>query len=227
MSGEILDALPRMVGEVISITHEAARFWAWIISVGNAIVEVWPWLLINHDGVRLVSSIFFGFGSLVVSLLAINVTYRNNFGWKPLVLLIWYGKASQLGKHVLRCRFEIWNRRKYPLVVREIQVSFGPTRLENEDGFMPNHWSPTARGNLGLRMPDGITLEPNQKMPYLAEWDVHSRDAAVGGKKPVEVWAHVYDPKNDSSYVIRAVSRRRWWVGKLLSRLKRQMPPMP
>jgi hypothetical protein len=76
MSGEILDTLPQIADEVTSITHEAVRSWAWIISVMNAIAEVWPWPLKNHDGVRLVSSILFGFGSLVLSFIAINVAYR-------------------------------------------------------------------------------------------------------------------------------------------------------
>ena len=195
--------------------------------VGNDIAQVWQWLLKNDDGVRLASSILFGFGSLVLSLIAINFSYRNSFGWKPLILLISYRKASQLGKHVLRCRFEIWNRRRHPVVLKEIQVSFGKTRLESEDGFMPDNWSPTARGNLGLRFPNGATLEPNQKEPYLAEWDVHSRKADVGGAIPVEVWAQIYDPKGDSHYVIHAASRRRWWWSKFLRILQRKMPPMP
>jgi hypothetical protein len=163
MIGDILNILPTFVGEISSITNEVVPFWLLVDRVENDIAQVWQWLLKNDDGVRLASSILFGFGSLVLSLIAINFAYRNNFGWKPLILLISYRKASQLGKHVLRCRFEIWNRRRHPVVVKEIQVSFGKTLLESEDGFMPDNWSPTARGNLGLRFPNGATLGPIRK----------------------------------------------------------------
>jgi hypothetical protein len=43
--------------------------------------------------------------------------YRNNFGWKPSVMILrrWDGSTEGDEKHA-GVEFEVWNRQKYPII---------------------------------------------------------------------------------------------------------------
>ena len=94
------------------------------------VTEVWEWLGANSKQVGALASITFGLSSAAVAWLAFRMTWRNNFGWKPTILLVTYGFRGGTGQNEMFCKFEIWNRRKYPVVVREVQVIFGATLLD-------------------------------------------------------------------------------------------------
>jgi hypothetical protein len=73
--------------------------------------------------------------AICIAVASLIVAYRNNFGWKPIAILPYQGTQSKrltgdFSTHSFRDLFdntavlpiELWNRRKYPVVVRYIQV---------------------------------------------------------------------------------------------------------
>ena len=65
--------------------------------------------------------------SLVISTVAVIFTFRNNFGWGPLILVTSIGLsgvADGKKQYDALVSFEIWNRRKYPIALRSITVTF-------------------------------------------------------------------------------------------------------
>src|SRR5262245_22229050 len=57
------------------------------------IAEVWMWLGENSTAIGSLSSISFGLSSALVAWTALRLSYRNNFGPKPLVLVTSVGGA--------------------------------------------------------------------------------------------------------------------------------------
>lgn len=81
------------------------------------------WVSLTQIG----ASIFLGIAALVVSITSAIVAYRNNFGWKPIALVsryslgTWHTTETDIeGK--ARLHIEVWNRRKYPILIRYILI---------------------------------------------------------------------------------------------------------
>jgi hypothetical protein len=62
-----------------------------------------------------------------VGVVALIVSYRNNFGWRPVVWVHKRWDGSDGGDRWAGAMFEIWNRRKYSIVLRAVEVDFGST----------------------------------------------------------------------------------------------------
>jgi hypothetical protein len=95
--------------------------------------------------VQLIAYVMLTLASVVVASVSALFAYRNNFGWKPLVLvvgqgLIYYGGSLQAGATVT---FEIWNRRKYPISVRSVSVRFDDSIILRDTVALPP-WIKTA-----------------------------------------------------------------------------------
>jgi hypothetical protein len=64
---------------------------------------------------------------ICVAMASLIVAYRNNFGWAPIALISGYGLKG-FGpdpKNVAALlTLEVWNRRKYPIIVRFINLKF-------------------------------------------------------------------------------------------------------
>jgi hypothetical protein len=69
---------------------------------------------------------------VVLTLAGVIVAYRSNFGWKPLALVTSHGLRGGGGEpdvYYAIIRFEVWNRRKYPVVIRSMYVHFRTLKL--------------------------------------------------------------------------------------------------
>src|SRR5262249_22871031 len=65
--------------------------------------------------------------SITVATVAAIFSYRQNYGWKPILLVLTH---SFFGHDVAWVDFEFWNRRKYPLVVHGVEIKFGNVVLD-------------------------------------------------------------------------------------------------
>src|SRR5258708_2705212 len=76
--------------------------------------------------VQLASGGLLALASFVVASTFLLFTYRNNFGWEPLGLVTDWRLGAHQGDQFQRgtINFEIRNRRKYPIVVRMIMLTF-------------------------------------------------------------------------------------------------------
>src|SRR5471032_139503 len=93
--------------------------------------ETWRLLGENSKEIGAVGSILFGISGAIAAWLAFRLNYRNNFGQKPLLLLKTHGGTAGHQWAEMHCTFEVWNRRKYPVVVREMQVTFGEAKIDS------------------------------------------------------------------------------------------------
>jgi hypothetical protein len=174
----------------------------WLLSIDLRLVPV----------AQLAASTLLAVASLVVALVALHFAYRNNFGWKPLLLLKSHGGSAGSNWSEISCTFEIWNRRKYPVVIREMQVLFGAAKIDfdtpNVEGEETDWWSTESGGLLHLKT---ISLQPSQHLEFEAAGPVRRGD---GNPIDAEVWADLYDPRLNASVVLRAGGRRRprWWI---------------
>lgn len=85
---------------------------------------LWAWLDINSKQLGAVSSIVFGLSSAVVAWVALRLNYRNNYGLKPLVLFLKRTDGAGSKEAWVGTDFEFWNRRRYPVVLRLVEVDF-------------------------------------------------------------------------------------------------------
>jgi hypothetical protein len=188
--------------------------------------DIWTWLDINSKQLGALSSVVFGVSSAVVAWVALRLNYRNNFGWPPIAIIMSYGLNSTADRTEAFVAYEIWNRRKYPLVVREMQVMFGSAKIdrvtEQGKGEQVVDWYVTNDG--GLVGSQSITLEPSKHYAFEAPGVVRGdRDPFFNDHKPVELWVDIFDPRTNRHLVLRAKgkdAKRRWWRREP----KRRMP---
>jgi hypothetical protein len=64
--------------------------------------------------------------STIVAIVAATFSYRQNYGWKPVVLVLAHGFDNNAW-----IDFELWNRRKYPVVVHGVEIKFGNLSLDH------------------------------------------------------------------------------------------------
>ena len=88
---------------------------------------------------QIVASVFLALAALIVGIASAVFTYRNNFGWAPVILTIDSGvldkpdtRRSEGGwprDFVATIEFQIWNRHKYPIHVGYLNVEFKSLEL--------------------------------------------------------------------------------------------------
>lgn len=72
------------------------------------------------------------FTSLIVAMVSLRFSFRQNFGWKPILIVATHGlqgKPAKSGKESIFLTsatlvFEVWNRHTYPIVLDGIDVTF-------------------------------------------------------------------------------------------------------
>jgi hypothetical protein len=88
---------------------------------------------------QIVASLALTFASVTVAVVSTYLTLRHNRGWKPIILVIAQARAApgqDLPSDQIWLVFEVWNRKKYPIVIDRVTVAFSrldliePRRLE-------------------------------------------------------------------------------------------------
>jgi hypothetical protein len=103
--------------------------------------------------------------SIIVASVSLFLGFRQNFGWKPIVLYTSYGYGPHdVEEYEVSVEFEVWNRRRYPIVLLMQEVHFRkltfvqlrkPERSEEE---FTTEWGLTERKFNLLKK---VLLEPN------------------------------------------------------------------
>lgn len=133
---------------------------------------------------------------LIVAFTSLRFSYRQNFGWPPIFMVVAHGLKSGAKEKTIRATFslEFWNRRTYPLVVRHCRVNFGSLDIDpfaivqvDEDGWS---FDTQSRGH----MINSFVVKPGEHLcisccPTLRE---QSLDAI---KTNVEFQILYYDPR--------------------------------
>ena len=68
---------------------------------------------------------------IIVAIVSLRFSFRQNFGWKPIIMVTSQGlKSGFLDEaYVATLKLEFWNRRKYPLIVRHITLTFSDMKF--------------------------------------------------------------------------------------------------
>jgi hypothetical protein len=84
--------------------------------------------------------------SITVAGVSAFFAYRQNFGWSPVILILYRGieRDSDDSNEVVYLEFEFWNRRKYPVAVDGIEITFGKMIIgeipETASEVSPGEW---------------------------------------------------------------------------------------
>jgi len=159
---------------------------------------------------QFVASIALTVASLTVAVVSLLFAYRNNFGWKPLLLVTGHGVQNIGGDREVyeaTVSLEFWNRRKYPLVLRYMKV---------ELSALPLVYKPTKEGwhvhaGNSVMNTDTHILEPTSHMQFKAEAPFGKR-SLDGLVDDLTITLIYYDPRLNTSVTITA--KHHWSLGR-------------
>lgn len=109
--------------------------------------------------------------SVTIALVAVTFGYRQNFGWKPVILVLGHGASggpSQADDYLAHIDFEVWNRRKYPIAIHFVEIKFGNLELSHD----PEPPAPWYIFHNKLICREQVRLDPaghqafNAKLPF-------------------------------------------------------------
>jgi hypothetical protein len=135
---------------------------------------------------------------ICIAVASLVIAYRNNFGWKPIALVGEYGISGVGGdtkNYTALMDLEIWNRRKYPVSIRSIRLSFTDLEIKRPDAASTrgkdwyighNYASHSTPHVLGPNMHEEHKIE----IPFTAK----TLDLL---KAPVRIEISYFDPRLD------------------------------
>lgn len=80
------------------------------------------WLGEHYREIGAISSIVFGISSASIAFLAYRLNFRNNWGWKPLIVVGSWGFSTDAKGASLTANFDVWNRHKYPIAIYAVRL---------------------------------------------------------------------------------------------------------
>lgn len=148
--------------------------------------------------------------TVIVGVTALIFSYRNNFGWKPIVLVTSHGVGSGMddAHYDVALKYEVWNRRKYPIVLRSMTVRFNvisvvagmSTRLPS-----PGWEIPRSKSELFYR--EEKSLGPSEHLVFDVAAPFEKRSLDHLEDRPV-ISVSYYDPRANK---IKAIRKRYHW----------------
>jgi hypothetical protein len=108
--------------------------------------------------VQLIAYVTLTLASIIIGAVSAFIAYRSNFSWKPLVLVTSHGFRGKGGSQLVDAsiEYEIWNRQRYPILIRSMDVHFKSISIRAGDVEHP--W--LARGSSILNTL-AVTLSPD------------------------------------------------------------------
>ena len=142
---------------------------------------------------------------LTVAIVSLRFSYRQNFGWDPLLLITSHGLRSYMVHgYAATLSMEFWNRRKYPLVLRVVTVNFSVLDLEepgpHKVGDEPTWTMNAARKCMYYRREEALEPNGHKKLLVEAPFKKRSLDDLVD---EMTITATYYDPRQNKSLEIK------------------------
>jgi hypothetical protein len=155
---------------------------------------------------QLIAYVALTMASVTITAVSAMFGYRQNFGWKPIILITTYGmgaKGGVVGEYDAIIKFEVWNRRKYPIVVRSINVQYGGLAVVRQESIRPGGWHHYRNGL--VNNPE-TRLEPNGHAAFepMVKFKTTSVDAL---DENIEIDVSFTDPISNKAVRLKATSR--------------------
>jgi hypothetical protein len=133
---------------------------------------------------------FIAYTSLTIAAVSATFGYRNNYGWPPISIITAHGLAGIGGSKVYNAtlKFELWNRRKYPVAITSTSVRFAKMEFKQ-----PADGSGWHRSGDAFYQRDEARLEPGayKQFSFAAPFTTDSLDAI---DDEVSVTVNYFDP---------------------------------
>lgn len=164
--------------------------------------------------VEIAASSLLALGSIGVAAAAALFTRRSNVGHPPIIFFKSKGASGGgTAGNLVCCAFKVWNRRKYPLVIHEMQVSFGKVKLECMywDGYASGAWFVSHNNNAAFF--DEIVIQPGEQAEFnAAVTPVGRGEGLFDDDNQLTMWVRFFDPIKNRMVIVKARSpRRRFW----------------
>lgn len=153
-----------------------------------------------------VSSIALTAMSTVVASVALLFSFRQNVGWKP-VLLVTHSQMSGKGgewRFKLTVQVEIWNRRKYPLVVRNVRSTVTGVELLDQHETVSAKAAHVRDNVITSRTDSIVNPSAHDRIEVEAEFEKQSLDL-ITPHFSIEVL--VFDPHQNRELVLKTEHR--------------------
>ncbi len=156
--------------------------------------------------------------SVTVGVVAAVIGYRNSNGWRPLLVVTGQSLIPMKRPDGISVwtEFEVWNRRKYPVVVRQMFVRFDEVKLtevilananEEKDGEEEkDNWHVTWNHRIVNRYGQFV-LEAGKHARFAvrAKFEPLKPDFDTLARMRGKVRVQVYDPKIDKHILLKAL----------------------
>lgn len=158
---------------------------------------------------QLIAYVMLTIASVTVAAVSAFLAYRSNYGWNPLLLVVTRGLRGEQGPPELwaaTITFEVWNRRKYPIVIREVLVEFSslPLRTENVATINGDPWH--RLGN-GFSNAEPTTLSPSAQIQFTVNAPLRQDKGVKYISDFVHITVRYFDPLHKRARRLRLVHR--------------------
>lgn len=171
--------------------------------------------------------------SIIVASVSLRFAYRQNFGWKPLLLVSTHGMESEFGEGKdeslirLVVAFEVWNRRTYPIILDGVEVSFNQDilqasaiRLDNESPW----WiAPKSRCSYMER----LVVKNGEHHAYTLSALMKTDQSLDDIDDMIEVDVICFDPRRETTFHLKQKYHFHFKSVEQLKKKRRVMPRWP
>lgn len=115
--------------------------------------------------------------SVIVAIVSAVFGYRSNYGWHPLLIVTNHGFSGVGGSkvHNAQITFELWNRRKYPIVLVFATVEFANMKFEYDATLNGRNWYKVG-GKFHYRESQVVAPAEHKSIDFKAPFTVPSLD---------------------------------------------------
>lgn len=154
---------------------------------------------------------------LCVAVASLLVAYRNNFGWRPIIIIPGWGMRANPSSekregpstpadydNTVEIPIEVWNRRKYPVVVRHIVVQISE-RVQFEVIAPPTgHREGWHMNSERTSLTDPVTVAPSSH--HVFECKVPFRTTSYDAMRAhMVITVSYFDPRKNKRYTLKEI----------------------
>lgn len=149
----------------------------------------------------------------VVAVAAIILTYNQSVGWKPLLVVKHGGLIERKSDFLARTAFEIWNRRRYPIIVRRMSVDYNKVKLQAVKDVSQGKPDPSWQIYFGmLRNDEEFVVEPGSRQAFdVTAFVIEEGEFPYGDASKMTVKVLCFDPVWRNRFVLSGPSQALDW----------------
>lgn len=177
-------------------------------------IEILEWLKSNVSIAQFFAYTCLTITSIIVAILSLNFSYRQHYGWKPILMFVKKGmqggqvsekylinEQEENGFHMYAwIQFDLWNRHTYPIVIEEASVKFFQDILDrSREGSAKKDalWVLMSPGGHQYRERFVIDSGKHHSFNLLAQMKKDQSLDDIDGK--VNISLTYFDPRNKKS----------------------------